>query len=68
MKEAEALMKIQSMTIEEKIAALTPTDKAYIKGYVERAILETRKHKPRGRRKKAAKNENAANADEGKKQ
>jgi hypothetical protein len=68
MKEVEALMKIQSMTIDEKIATLSPTDKAYIKGYIERAVLETRKYKPRGRRKKAAKNENAANADEGKKQ
>ena len=68
MKEAEALMKIQSMTIDEKIAALSPADKAYIKGYIERAILEISRHKPRGRRKKAAKNGNASNADEGKKQ
>jgi len=45
MNEEEALLEIQRMDLEEKIAALSPTDKAYIKGYIERALLETRKVK-----------------------
>jgi len=47
MKEDEALLEIQRMAMEEKIAALSPIDKAYIKGYIERAILETRKPRQR---------------------
>ena len=54
MYKAEALTEIQRMSLDEKIAALSPTDKAYIKGYIERAILENRKHMPGKRRKKAA--------------
>ena len=46
MNEVEALAKIQRMSIEEKFAALSPTDKAYIKGYVEKAVLESRKEIP----------------------
>jgi len=42
MKEVNALKKIQRMSIDEKIAALSPTDKAYIKGYIEQALLESR--------------------------
>jgi len=45
MKEEEAVMEIQNMSIGEKIAALSQTDKAYIRGYVERAIIENRKIK-----------------------
>jgi hypothetical protein len=52
MKEAEALMEIQKMSIGEKIAALSQTDKAYIRGYVERAIIENRKIKRKIRGKK----------------
>ena len=52
MNEVEALTKIQDMSIDEKIAALSPTDKAYIKGYIERAVMENQRHKPRGRKKK----------------
>jgi len=57
MNEAEALAKVQDMSIDEKIAALSPTDKAYIKGYVERAVLASHKDKPRGRKKKAGREE-----------
>jgi hypothetical protein len=46
MNEVEALAKIQRMSIEEKLAALSPTDKAYISGYIEKAILESRKEIP----------------------
>ena len=60
MNEVEALTKIQRMSIDEKIAALSPTDKAYVKGYVERAVLESRKHKPKGRRKKVVSREQRA--------
>ena len=51
MTEVETLAKIQAMSIDEKIAALSPTDKAYIKGYIERAVMENQRHKPRGRKK-----------------
>jgi len=46
MNEVEALAKIQHMSMEEKLAALSPTDKAYIRGYVEKAVLESRKEIP----------------------
>ena len=48
----EALRKIQQMNIGEKIAALTPTDKAYIQGYVERAIWDNYKNKERSNMEK----------------
>jgi len=56
MNEVEALAKVQSMSIDEKIAALSPMDKAYIKGYIERAVLESRKHQRKGQKKKTAEN------------
>jgi len=34
-------MSIKKMSIEEKIALLSETDKAYVKGYIDRALLET---------------------------
>jgi len=52
MDEVKALAKIQDMSIDEKIVALTSTDKAYIKGYIERAVMENQRHKPRGRKKR----------------
>jgi len=57
MNEVEVLAKIQDMSIDEKIAALSPTDKAYIKGYVERAVMENKRHKSRGRKKKVMSND-----------
>ena len=57
MNEVEALKEIQRMSIDEKIAALSPTDKAYVKGYIERAVLESRKNAHRGRKKNTAVNE-----------
>ena len=36
-------MEIGRMSIEEKIARLSEVDKAYIQGYVERAVLEYQK-------------------------
>jgi len=54
MKEVEALMEIQNMSIGEKIAGLSQTDKAYIRGYVERAIIESRKIKRKSQNKKTA--------------
>jgi hypothetical protein len=32
--------------MDEKLAALSPTDKAYISGYIEKAIIESRKEIP----------------------
>ncbi|MDR1869968.1 MAG: hypothetical protein LBQ82_08285 [Treponema sp.] len=57
MKEVEALEKIKGMSIDEKIAALSPTDKAYITGYIERAVMENRKHERRGMEKKSTEKE-----------
>jgi len=51
MKDTEALMEIQNMSIGEKIAALSQTDKAYLRGYLERAVLESRKIKRKNRGK-----------------
>jgi hypothetical protein len=45
------------MSIDEKIAALSQTDKAYIRGYVERAIYDSRKKK---RKVKAGTSKNEA--------
>ena len=36
----EALVEIGRMSIEEKIMRLSDVDKAYVQGYVERAVLE----------------------------
>jgi len=52
----DALLKIKQMSIAEKIAALTPTDKAYVRGYVERAILDNQKNKQRDHRRKPEEN------------
>jgi len=38
-------MDIQKMNIEEKIARLSETDKAYVLGYVDRALRETKQQK-----------------------
>jgi len=48
----DALREIQQMSIGEKIAALTPTDKAYVRGYIERAIRDSHKNKQKYRRGK----------------
>jgi len=54
----EALRKIQQMSISEKIVALNPTDKAYIQGFIERAIWDNYRNRKRGKgnRKKAKQN------------
>jgi hypothetical protein len=40
MKDAKTTAQIQSMNIGEKIAALSEPDKAYVSGYVDRAMIE----------------------------
>ena len=47
----EALKKIRQMSVAEKIAALTPIDKAFIRGYVERTIRGNYKKQKIHRRK-----------------
>ena len=42
MDEKEVMAKIEKMPMEEKIKLLSDTDKAYIRGYIERAILDLR--------------------------
>ena len=44
-KTKEVLMEIRRMSIEEKIARLSDVDKAYVQGYVERAVLEHQKQR-----------------------
>lgn len=44
------------MSIGEKIAALTPTDKAYVQGYIERAFLGNCIKKERNNREKTKQN------------
>jgi hypothetical protein len=58
MREIEALMEIQHMSIGEKIVALSQTEKAYVRDYVERAIFENQKRKQRSRIKKVEHREN----------
>jgi len=48
-------MDIQKMNIEEKIASLSDTDKAYVMGYVDRALREFTQKK----KKTAARGANA---------
>jgi len=38
-------MEIQKMSMEEKIALLSETDKAYILGYVDKALQEVKQQK-----------------------
>jgi len=58
MNEVEALIEIQRMSIGEKIVALSQTEKAYVREYVERAIFENRKRKQKSRSKKVGKMSN----------
>ena len=43
----EVLLEIGRMSIEEKLARLSDVDKAYVQGYVERAVLELQKEQNR---------------------
>jgi len=38
-KKQDAMLKMKQMTIEEKIALLSETEEAYIRGFIEGAIL-----------------------------
>jgi hypothetical protein len=40
MKFEEILLNIQTMTLEEKLALLSDTDKAYLRGYLDRVALD----------------------------
>ena len=46
MGEKEVMANIENMPIEEKLKLLTETDKAYIRGYIDRAFLEQRAKSP----------------------
>jgi len=45
MNKEEFFMEIQKQSIEEKIARLSETDKAYILGYVDKALQEAKQQK-----------------------
>jgi hypothetical protein len=40
----EHLVKLQSMSIQEKLALLSDTDKAYLSGYIDRAAIDIKPH------------------------
>ncbi|MDR1420005.1 MAG: hypothetical protein LBI86_06500 [Treponema sp.] len=40
MDKQEFLAAVHNMTIEEKLTLLSDTDKAYLRGYLDRAVLE----------------------------
>jgi hypothetical protein len=40
MEPEELIAKLQTMTIQEKLVLLSDTDKAYLLGYLDRAIIE----------------------------
>jgi hypothetical protein len=50
MDKKEVMAEIEKMPMEEKLALLGETDKAYIRGYIERAVLE-QKHAKKMRTK-----------------
>lgn len=52
MKDIDISTEIQNMSLGEKITVLDPLDKAFIKGFVERAILDSRKNKRKSKGKK----------------
>ena len=39
----KTMAKIEKMAMEEKLTLLGETDKAYIRGYIERAVLEQKR-------------------------
>ena len=43
MSEKEVMAMIEKMPIEEKLKLLSEADKAYIRGFIERAVLEHKK-------------------------
>jgi hypothetical protein len=49
MNEKEVMAQIEKMPMEEKIKLLSVTDKAYIRGYIERAVFEQQRN---GRQKR----------------
>jgi len=46
MDKKEALAKIEKLPVEEKFKLLSDTDKAYIRGYIDRSAVEQMKAKP----------------------
>jgi hypothetical protein len=44
MEPEELLEKLGAMTIQEKLALLSETDKAYLTGYLDRALIDIKPH------------------------
>jgi hypothetical protein len=44
METEELILKLQTMTIQEKLALLSDTDKAYLTGYIDRAAIDIKPH------------------------
>ena len=47
MDEKKVMAKLQKMPMEEKLKLLSETDKAFIHGYIERALIEQNRKKDR---------------------
>jgi hypothetical protein len=45
------MAKIQKMPMEEKLSLLSEIDKAYIRGYIEKAVLEQKRVKSSGKKR-----------------
>jgi hypothetical protein len=44
MEPEEVIAKLQTMSIQEKLSLLSDTDKAYLMGYLDRAIIDIKPH------------------------
>jgi hypothetical protein len=55
MSEKEVMAQIEKMPMEEKVKLLSVTDKAYIRGFIERAVIEQQRngHQKRPRASKS---------------
>jgi hypothetical protein len=51
MDKEKSMAEIEKMSMEEKLTLLSQIDKAYIRGYVERAVLEQKRLRPRRKRR-----------------
>ena len=55
MDKKEALEKLEGLSIEEKIAMLSETEEAYVRGFIEGAILDSRQAELHEKRQNNAK-------------
>jgi hypothetical protein len=56
MNETNSEMNLKEMPFGEKIKLLSETDKAYVQGFIDRAVMECQKTKPAEERDEAGEN------------